>query len=133
MNKKNWNITGRVADRVAGRDNLILLLFFSIIILFGGMNNLFALVSNDGKMPVYYPSYLKIGIKNFSSPASHFFFTNFSEVRKGIHSDIIPIYKIGVISIGDCLIILGYFGIFAALIIKMINVFKTKIIIKKHP
>jgi len=86
--------------------------FFLLILLFGSILNLYAMVLNDGKMPVK----TNISFKE----EYHFGYNDLSKIRGWILTDIFNIKNKFVFSIGDVFVGVGIVG----LIIKDIQIIK---------
>ena len=81
----------------------IKLLYGLLFAMLGALVNLFVMVVNGGKMPVYTGFYFETDL--------HFGFTNFSEVNYPYFTDIINLHWF-IISIGDILIFFGALIVF---------------------
>lgn len=78
---------------------LIICIIALMIVLVGAFMNFKAIQYNNGKMPVFYQGYI--------TSNQHFAFQDFNEIKYSYLSDIIPIGKRQIISIGDILLVSG--------------------------
>lgn len=89
-------------DYIKSQSRVDRIFLFCIVIILGAMMNLFALVENGGRMPVYTN-------ENFSTE-SHFSFNNSSEVRSFWFTDMVFGKSTNNISFGDIIMYVGFFS-----------------------
>ena len=88
--------------------------FFPLIIVLGASLNFIVMTANGRRMPV-------MDYKNFEQKdnGKHFTFQNRKKIRLFFLADIIPIHLkkiIFLLSVGDVLVVVGFFGIIMRLI-----------------